>query len=154
MADPANILPPSDEPPAEAGEVPRFRPSDQFWPYANLPQQPSDEELARLDPDLQAALCENPPAVPFSYTIAFAPFEGVDGERAVALARESHEYLEVKTVDGLRHRARYLPDQVLALRDLWQIVGRFDTSEVLVDDRPVPYARELWLPLLWYLIPR
>jgi hypothetical protein len=43
---------------------------------------------------------------------------------------------------------------VLALRDLWQVVGRFDTSEVLVDDRPLPYARELWLPLFWYLIPR
>jgi len=25
---------------------------------------------------------------------------------------------------------------------------------VLIDDRPVPYARELWLPLLWHLLPR
>jgi hypothetical protein len=25
---------------------------------------------------------------------------------------------------------------------------------VLIDDRPVPYARELWLPLVWFLIPR
>jgi hypothetical protein len=25
---------------------------------------------------------------------------------------------------------------------------------VLVDDRPIPYARELWLPLIWFLIPR
>jgi hypothetical protein len=33
-------------------------------------------------------------------------------------------------------------------------VGRFPMSEVLIDDRPVPYARELWLPLLWYLLPR
>jgi len=56
--------------------------------------------------------------------------------------------------ESLRHRARFKPDQVVALRDLWQMVGRFDTSEVLVDDRPLPYARELWLPLLWYLIPR
>jgi hypothetical protein len=23
---------------------------------------------------------------------------------------------------------------------------------VLIDDRPVPYARELWLPLIWFLI--
>ena len=40
------------------------------------------------------------------------------------------------------------------LRDLFQIVGRFDATEVLIDDRPVPYARELWLPLVWFLIPR
>ena len=38
------------------------------------------------------------------------------------------------------------------LRDLFEIVGRFDATEVLIDDRPVPYARELWLPLLWFLI--
>jgi hypothetical protein len=25
---------------------------------------------------------------------------------------------------------------------------------VLIDDRPVPYARELWLPLVWFLLPR
>ena len=34
------------------------------------------------------------------------------------------------------------------LRDLFEIVGRFDATDVLIDDRPVPYARELWLPLL------
>lgn len=138
----------------DQAETPQYRPSDQFWPYANLQEQPSDEELARLDPDLQAALYETPPAVPFSFTIVFAPFEGEAYDRAVALARESAEYLDVSTVDGLRHRARYVPTQVLALRDLWQIVGGRDSSEVLIDDRPVPYARELWLPLLWHLIRR
>jgi hypothetical protein len=25
---------------------------------------------------------------------------------------------------------------------------------VLIDERPLPFARELWLPLLWYLLPR
>ena len=32
--------------------------------------------------------------------------------------------------------------------------ARSDATEVLIDDRPVPYARELWLPLVWFLIPR
>ena len=27
-------------------------------------------------------------------------------------------------------------------------------TEVLIDDRPLPYARELWLPLIWLLITR
>jgi hypothetical protein len=154
----AQTLPPqqpgapgSDE---KSGGLPRFRPRDQFWPYADLPEEPSEEELLRVDPDLQDALFERPPARPFCYTIVFAPFEGPDYERAVQLARTTSDYLEAGAGEGLRHRARFRPDQVLALRDLWQIVGRFDTSEVLVDDRPVPYARELWLPLLWYLLPR
>ena len=46
------------------------------------------------------------------------------------------------------------PGDALKLRDLFQIVGGFDATDVLIDDRPVPYARELWLPLVWFLIPR
>jgi len=133
---------------------PKFRPRDQFWPYADLEEEPSDEELARLDPDLQAALLENPPARPFSCTLVFAPFEGADYAAAVALAKAGPDYLETGKGEALRHRARFTPDRVSALRDLWQLVARSDTSEVLIDDRPLPYARELWLPLLWYLLPR
>lgn len=133
---------------------PRFRPRDQFWPYADLEEEPSDEELAKLDPDLQAALLENPPDRPFSCTIVFAPFDGPDYTAALALAKSSPDYLETGTSDRFRHRARFMTDHVLTLRDLWRLVGRFETSEVLIDDRPLPFARELWLPLLWYLLPR
>ena len=133
---------------------PAFRPRDQFWPYADLDEEPSDEELAKLDPDLQAALLENPPDRPFSCTLVFSPFDGPGYAAAVALAKAGPDYSESGQGDALRHRARFRPDQVLALRDLWQLVGHFGTSEVLIDDRPVPYARELWLPLLWYLLPR
>jgi hypothetical protein len=133
--------------------TPTFRPRDQFWPYADLNEEPSDEELARLDPDLQAALFENPPDRPFSYTLVFGPFDGPDYARSLELAKAG-EYLEVGKGQALRHRARFRPEQVLAFRDLWQLVGRFDSCEVLIDDRPIPYARELWLPLLWYLLPR
>ena len=50
--------------------------------------------------------------------------------------------------------AKKMETEAVKLRDLFDIVGRFDATEVLVDDRPVPYARELWLPLIWFLIPR
>ena len=52
----------------------------------------------------------------------------------------------------MRHRARFYPEDALPLRDLFDIVGRLDACEVLIDDRPLPYARELWLPLMWFLI--
>jgi hypothetical protein len=136
------------------GDRPQFRPREQFWPYAGLEEEPSDEELIRLDPDLQDALYDRPISRPFSYTIVFAPFEGPDYERAVALAQQTSEYLQAGEGTCVKHRARFRPDQVTALRDLWQIVGNEPTTDVLLDDRPVPYARELWLPLLWYLIPR
>jgi hypothetical protein len=141
----------SQDPPAER---PRFRPREQFWPYADLEEEPSDEELARLDPELQDALFDRPVSRPFSFTIVFAPFDGPDGSTAVELARSSSEYLQSGSGERLRHRARFRADQVEALRALWQIVGSQPSAEVLLDDKPVPYARELWLPLLWYLIPR
>ena len=32
-------------------QPPSYRPAERFWPYADLSEQPSDEELAALDPD-------------------------------------------------------------------------------------------------------
>ena len=68
------------------------------------------------------------------------------------LAQASAEYRERGTGSTLRHRARFYPQDAVRLRDLFDLVGRFDACDVLIDDRPVPYARELWLPLLWFLI--
>jgi hypothetical protein len=133
--------------------APRYRPRERFWPYVDVPEEPTDEELASLDPDLYAALFGAPPR-PFSITLVFPRLDSPDYDRAVALARESAEYRETGSGDSFRHRARFWPVDAPKLRDLFQIVGRFDASEVLIDDRPVPYARELWLPLVWFLIPR
>ena len=129
-----------------------YRPSDRFWPYADPPEEPSTEELAALDPDLRDALF-GPSDRPFSITITFPRFDATDYGRAVALAREASEYREVGAGQTLRHQARFVPREAVKLRDLFEIVSRFDECEVLVDDRPVPSARELWLPLMWFLIP-
>ena len=155
MADPyptPTPLPDASVPGAEPSPGPRFRPREQFWPYADLDEEPSDEELARIDPDLQDALYDRPVSRPFSYTVVFAPFDGESYGHAVDLARRTSDYLETGSGERQRHRARFQPDQVNELRDLWQLVGAQPSADVLVDDRPVPYARELWLPLLWYLI--
>jgi hypothetical protein len=128
-----------------------YRPSDRFWPYADLPDEPTPEELAALDPELHDALF-GPKERPFSITLSFPEFDGDDFEQAVALAREAPEYREVGTGGKRRYRARFYPDNALELRDLFQIVGRHDDCHVLVDDRAVPFARELWLPLMWLLI--
>ena len=68
------------------------------------------------------------------------------------MARAAAEYKEIGSGLALRHRARFYPQDAVQIRDLFEIVGRFDASDVLIDDRPVPYARELWLPLIWFLI--
>jgi hypothetical protein len=139
-------------PPAVA--VPDYRPLERFWPYVDLPEQPTDEELARLDPELAEALFGTP-RKPFSVSLEFPAFDGPDYARAVDLARASAEYRELGAGAGaaLRHRARFYPQDAGSLRRLFEIVGRLDACDVLIDDRPLPYARELWLPLIWFLIP-
>lgn len=132
-------------------DAPVYRPVERFWPYADLSENPSDEELAALDPDLRAALVGAPP-LPFSLTIVFPPFAGENYARAVELARASAEYREIGSGDALRHRARFYPADAARLRDLYVLVDPVPGTEVLVDDRPVPYARNLWLPLVWFLL--
>ena len=61
--------------------------------------------------------------------------------------------METNVGGELRHRARFFPgDRPLALRVLYELVAPVDGCEVLIDDQPLPYARELWLPLVWFLI--
>jgi hypothetical protein len=132
-------------------DVPDYRPIERFWPYVDLPEQPTDEELAHLDPALAEALFGRPPQ-PFSVSLEFPAFAGPDYTRAVDLARASAEYREIGSGSALKHRARFYPGDALKLRNLFEIVGRFDACDVLIDDRPLPYARELWLPLMWFLI--
>lgn len=140
---------PDNDPPEVP--VPDYRPVERFWPYVDLPEQPTPEELAALDPELAEALFGRPKG-PFSVSLEFSPFEGPQYAQAVEMARASAEYRELGEGQRLRHRARFYPEAALKLRDLFDIVGPFHSTEVLIDDKPVPYARELWLPLVWMLI--
>ncbi len=144
------MRPPADNTPPVVPTL-DYRPVERFWPYVDLPEQPTPEELAALNPELAEALFGTP-ARPFSVSIEFPRFDGDDYGVAIEMARASAEYREIGSGEALRHRARYYPQDAVRLRDLFNLVGRFDATEVLIDDRPVPYARELWLPLLWFLI--
>ncbi|MES1254110.1 MAG: hypothetical protein ABUS56_00765 [Acidobacteriota bacterium] len=130
---------------------PTHRPLERFWPYADLPEQPTDEELASLDPDLREALFGTERR-PFSITLVFRATDTPECTRALALARASAEFRETGHGDDRRYRARFFSADAARLRDLFEIVGSLDGTEVLIDDRPVPYARQLWLPLVWFLI--
>ena len=151
MIKPAEPAPSADDNAVPAVEVPDHRPLERYWPYLDLPEQPTDEELANLDPALAEALF-GAPRRPFSVSLEFPPFAGPGYVRAVELAKRSAEYSEIGSGAALRHRARFYPQDALALRTLFEIVGRLHACDVLIDDRPVPYARELWLPLMWFLI--
>jgi hypothetical protein len=125
------------------------RPVERFWPYVEKPEEPTAQELAALDPDLHETLFGRRD-LRFSITLVFPSFDGPNYEKAVEKARASAEYREVGEGADRRHRARFFSDDVVRLKDLFELVGPVPGAEVLIDDRPVPFSRELWLPLLWF----
>ena len=134
-------------------ETPKYHPLERFWPYADLPEQPTVEELVSLDPDLHDALF-GPTVHPFSITLVFPPLDLPGFERALELSRGAAECREIGSGASHRYRVRFWPADAERLRQVFEIVGCADATEVLIDDRPVPYARQLWLPLVWFFIQR
>lgn len=133
-------------------EQPVHRPLDRFWPYADLPEQPSEAELAALHPELREAIFGRS-SLPFSITLSFPKFEGDQYAVALERAAQADEHTEVGSGAGFRHRATFFPgEHSLRLRNLYEVVGGLPGCEVLIDGKPVPFARELWLPLTWFLI--
>jgi hypothetical protein len=124
---------------------------ERFWPYAELPEQPTDDELAAIDPDLQEALFGSRPR-PFSITLVFPALDVPQFDRALALAKGAADFREAGSGAARRYRARFLSSDAARLKAVFEVVGHASETEVLIDDRPVPYARELWLPLVWFLL--
>ena len=89
---------------------------------------------------------------PFRVALAFDAFDGPLGARAVELARRSPLYREASAADGVRHHASFDAPSARVLRDLFDLVGPRPGTEVLVDGKRVPYAHELWLPLMWIFV--
>ena len=89
-----------------SSDPPKHRPLERFWPYADLPEQPTDEELAALDPDLHEALFGARPR-PFSITLVFAHLDTPNFPAALELARASAEFRETGTGAARRYRARF-----------------------------------------------
>ena len=123
-------------------DPPRYRPLERFWPYAELPEQPTNEELASLDPDLHEALFGVQPR-PFSITLVFPALEVPGFAHALELARASAEFRETGTAT-LGGIARGSGEDAVKLRDLFNLVGASDLTRC-DRRRPVPYAREMWL---------
>jgi hypothetical protein len=136
-----------------SGDVPKSRPLERFWPYADLPEQPTEAELTAIDPELYEALF-GVERRRFSISLVFPKLNVPNFEQALTIARGSAEFVETGNGANHRYRARFWSSDARRLRDLFQIVGGSDATEVLIDDRAVPFARELWLPLVWLLVPR
>lgn len=103
----------------------------------------SEEKLADI-------LQPSPQAKEFKVTIVFGVKAASGYQRAVALARRNPTYAEEGSGEWIRHSATYTPAEVEDLFDLFNLVHAWDDTEILVNNRNIPYGSSLWLPLMWF----
>jgi hypothetical protein len=117
------------------------------------PLVPKEERnIDHLSDEMADILYPGRRARPFRIALAFDAFEGPVGARAVDIARRSSVYRETPSSHGLRHHAGFDSGSARQLRDLFDLVGQRPGTEVLVDGKRVPYAHEIWLPLMWIFV--
>jgi hypothetical protein len=110
----------------------------------------AEGDISHLDDDMADLLYPGRRPRPFRMGLLFESKEG--DERALELARRSPQYREVEEDGRKTHHAEFGADQARVLRDLFDLVGQRPGTEVTVDRKKPPYARELWLPLFWIFV--
>jgi hypothetical protein len=108
-----------------------------------------EEDVSHLSDELVDVLYPGRRARPFRIGLIFDRFDGPNYPRALELARRSSVYRELQEESRLRHHAAFTSNEAGMLHELFEIVGLTAGTDVTVDGRLLPYARELWMPLFW-----
>lgn len=108
-----------------------------------------EEDISHLSDEMAEVLYPGRRPRALRLGVLFDAFGGPNYARALELARRSDAFRDVQEGSRARHYAAFGAEQARLCHDLYQIVGPIHTTEVLLDGRRVPYARELWLPLFW-----
>jgi hypothetical protein len=128
-----------ERPPDFADRLPRVVPRE-------------ETDISQLSDEMAELLYPGRRPRPFRITVRFLAFPGAEYERAVALARLSPVYGGQQTPDGTLHRAAFDASAARTLHALFELVRGRPGTEVLVDEKRVPYDHELWLPLFWIFV--
>lgn len=111
-----------------------------------------EKDISHLEPRMVEILYPERASRETAVTVVFGPSDDPGYARAVALAERAPRYRREGSDRWLRHYATYTLDQVEQLHELFSYVGDYPSSEILIKDKKVPYARELWLPLFWFFL--
>ncbi len=106
-----------------------------------------EEDISHLSDEMADILYPGRRRRPFRMGIVFDAFEDASYGRAVELAQRSPVYKETNEDGRRRHHAAFGADAAWVFRDLFDIVGHRPGTDVLVDNKKVPYAREIWMQL-------
>lgn len=108
---------------------------------------PEERDISHLSDEMADVLYPGQRRRPFRMGVVFDTFAGPDFSRALEIARRSPVYREIAEGETRRHHAAFDAASPELFRDLFHIVGDRPGTDVLVDNKKVPYARELWIPL-------
>jgi hypothetical protein len=111
-----------------------------------------EEDISHLDPRLVEILYPERASRDFTVTVVFGPSDDPAYSEAVALAERAPRYRREGSDKWLRHYATYTVDQVEELHQLFIRVNEYPSTDVLIKDKKVPFAREMWLPLFWFFL--
>jgi hypothetical protein len=114
---------------------------------------PEETDISHLSDEMVDVLYPGRRKRPFRLGLVFDAFEGPSFARALEIARRSPVYKEIAEGDRRRHHAAFDAGAAADFRDLFEIVGQQPGTDVLVDNKKVPYARELWVPLFFIHLP-
>ena len=99
---------------------------------------------------LQSILQPSTTAKEFKVTIQFGYKLSPNYKKALDLARRNPTYTEEGEGEWIRHSATFAPEDVEELFSLFSLVHEWDGTEILVNNKAIPYGHQLWLPLMWF----
>jgi len=86
----------------------------------------------------------------FRITLVFGRRTTADYQKAVDLAKRNSTYHEEGSGDWVRHSATFTTEEVDGLFELFNLIHDWGNTEVLVNNKNIPYGHQLWLPLMWF----
>jgi hypothetical protein len=71
---------------------------------------------------------------------------------AISFASAHNRYTSTKVGRLMKHRIEFSTDQVWEIFQMYQMLEKSPHLEIFIDNRKLPYAATLWLPLLWFYL--
>lgn len=115
-----------------------------------VPKQ--EQDISQLSDEMAELLYPGRRPRPFRVGLRFEHFLGPGLEPALALARRSPVFREEAGRDGPVYHAAFDAGDARTLRDLYEIVKERPDLELRIDGKQLPYAHELWLPLVFMFV--
>ena len=128
-----------ERPPDFADRLPRVVPKE-------------EADISQLSDEMADLLYPGRRPRPFRIGVRFDRFDGPGWEPALALARQSAVYREEPGRDGPSYHAAFEAGAARTLLRLFEIVKERPDLELRIDGKLLPYAHELWLPLVWMFV--